>query len=57
MYNNGLQAEHHYYIVEETNTANGEPVHRRVPDGAWMEYYVDGSVMDQWTFKDGVKVG
>jgi hypothetical protein len=57
LYNHGIQAEHHYYIREEVNTANGEPVHRRVNDGSWTEWYVDGNVMDQWTFRDGVKVG
>lgn len=57
LYNHGIQAEHQYYIREETNTANGEPVHKRIKDGSWTEYYVDGNVMDQWTFKDGVRVG
>ena len=57
LYNHGIQAEQHYYIREEINTANGEPVHRRIKDGSWMEWYVDGSVMDDWTYKDGEKVG
>lgn len=57
LYNHGIQAEHQYYIREETNTANGEPVHHRIKDGSWTEWYVDGSVMDQWTYRDGVKVG